>query len=243
MTFTLIVHVAAAPTLPAVSATVPPPAVAATFPLPHVVLALGAAAIVTPLGSASETATPVSAIAPLAVLAIEIVSTDVLPGLIVDGAKAFVSVTFGAATASVALAGAALVAPCVLVTVLGGIVFVHVPGVVPVTLTVTVQLAPAATLPAPSANCEVPGNVVTVPDPHVVDAFGDAAMTTPLGSVSLKARPVSATEPVAVLETVTVTVELPFTATDEGVKLLAIVTPGALLTTSVADAGAPLLEP
>jgi len=46
------------------------------------------------------------------------VSVETLPTKIDDGLNAFVNVTFGAATVSVAVAGAVLVAPCALVMAL-----------------------------------------------------------------------------------------------------------------------------
>ena len=242
VTLTVIVHVAPAPTLPPVKATLVPPDGAVTVPLPQVVEP-GVRPIVTPVGSVSWSARPVSAIAPLAVLATVSVSVETLPTKIDDGLNAFVNVTFGAATVSVAVAGAVLVAPCALVMALAGIVLTSPPGVVPVTVTLTVQVAPAATLPPESAIVVAPGPAVTEPAPHVVDALGVPATAMPDGSASETPRLVSGAAPVAVLAIVSCSTDVPPSVMDAGVKLFVKVTGGALLTTSVAVAGLPFVAP
>jgi len=77
---------------------------------------------------------------------------------------------------SVAVAGVALVEPCAVVTPPAGIVLTCGPTVVPVTETLTVQLAPAPTAPPASAKLDAPAAAVTLP-PHVVDAFGVAEIS------------------------------------------------------------------
>ena len=243
VTFTVIVQVADAPTLPPLSATLEPPAVAETLPLPHVVEAFGVAAMATFAGRASASAMPRSATAPLAVLATVIVSVETPVGAIVAGLKALLSVTFGTETVSVAVAGVLLVAPCALVTAFAGIVLTWLPDATPLTVTLTVQVAPAATAPPVSATLVAPEAAVTEPLPHVVEAFGVAATSTPLGNASVTARLVSAAAPVAVLAIVICRTEVPSSEIAAGVKALVSVTGGASCTTSVAVAGAAFVAP
>jgi len=75
-----------------------------------------------------------------------------------------------------------LVAPCALVTAFAGIVLTWLPDATPLTVTLTVQVAPAATAPPVSATLVAPEAAVTEPLPHVVEAFGVAATSTPLGN-------------------------------------------------------------
>ena len=236
VTFTAIV-------LPPVKATLPPPAGAVTAPLPHVVEAAGAVAIVTPDGSVSVSDIAVSAIAPLAVLATEIVRREIPDGAIVEGANALLSVTPGASTVSVAVAGVVLVAPCALDTALDGIVFTCAPAVVPVTRTLTVHVASAATAPALSPMLLAPACASTMPDPHVVDAPGVAATSTPAGSASVTASDVSAADPALVFAIEIVRTEAPSSAMDDGANALVSVTGGAARTVSVAVAGFALVAP
>jgi hypothetical protein len=93
---------------------------------------------------------------------------------------------------------------------------------VPVTLTVIVQDALAATEPPLSATLPLPATAVTVPAPQVVAALGVAAIDTPLGSVSVKAMPLSATAPEAVFGIVIVSVEVPPAVIDVGENAFAI---------------------
>jgi hypothetical protein len=121
VTATLTVQVAPAASVPPLSPSVLPAAVAATTP-PQLVVVAGVAATTTLAGNVSENVTLVSAIAPTAVFASVTVNVDVPPIAIGLGENAFVTVMLGAATVSVAVAGVALVAPCVVTSVLAGIV-------------------------------------------------------------------------------------------------------------------------
>ncbi len=141
---------------------------------------------------------------------------------------------------STADAAAALLAPCVVVTLPIPMVFVYVPTVDDVTFTVTVQVAPAPTAP-PLRLSVVPAND-TVPGEQVVAAFGAAAKVTFAGSVSESDRPLSATLPVAVLATVMVSADVAPVTMAAGVNVLLNVTLGAA-TVSVAVASAPLVAP
>ena len=86
----------------------------------------------------------------------------------------------------------------------------------PVTLTVTVHVAPAASVPLASATLVPPASAVTVPAAHVVAAFGVVAIVTPEGSVSVSATPESATAPAAVLGMVIVSTDVPPAEIDAG---------------------------
>jgi hypothetical protein len=79
---------------------------------------------------------------------------------------------------------------------------------VPVTLTVIVHEALTASEPPLKATLLPPAVAVTVP-PHVVAALGVAAIVTPVGNVSVRPIPPSATAPEAVLGIVIVSVEVP----------------------------------
>jgi len=65
------------------------------------------------------------------------------------------------------------------------------PAVVPCTLTDTVQLAPAARVPADRLTLPEPPTAVAVP-PQALLRFGVEATTRPAGKLSLKAMPLSA---------------------------------------------------
>jgi len=76
---------------------------------------------------------------------------------------------------------------------------VYVAATVPVTSTLIVHVALAAIVPPPSATLDPPAVAVAAPAGQVVEAYGVEATVTPAGSVSVKATPVSATAPGAVL--------------------------------------------
>lgn len=232
----MIVQLAFAPTLPPLSITLVAPGAAAIVPPPHVVVAPGDAATEIPIGRLSVSDIPLSATEPVAVFGIVMVRTELLPAVIDVGEKALLIAT-GGATSRSAVAGAVLDAPCVDVTAFAGIVFVYVPGVEAVTDTVMVQFKPAARPPPVSATLDPPLVAVAVPEPQVVAAFGVAATTTPVGNVSVNARPESAVAPVAVFLTVTVKVEVPFGAMLVGEKALVTVTAGAAVKVTVPLAG------
>ncbi len=241
VTAIVIVQVAPAARPPPVSPTVDPPAAPVTVPPAQVVVAFGVAAIVMPGGNASETATAVRLEAPTPVLAIAIVSVEMPFAAIVGGENVLLNVTAVALpTVSVAVPGLVLVAPCVLVMLLAGMVLTSLPTVLDVTLTVIVQDAFAPIAPAASAMLPLPAVAVNVP-PQVVVALGVAAIVRFAGNVSVRPTPVSATEPAAVLAIPIVIVETPPGTIEVGEKLLVIVTGGA--TVKVAVAGAVLVEP
>jgi len=151
----------------------------------------------------------------------------------IAGVKALLNVTSGALTVSVADAGSEFVAPCVLDTEFAGTVFTCEPGSTPSTVTETVQLAAAPTLPLTSAKVVAPAVAVTVParTSWTRSARRDLHAA---GSASLTARFVSATRGRRVP---IVSVKRTFAdTTDEGAKAFASVTGGAAVTISVASA-------
>ena len=234
-------QVAPAPTLPPVSETLVPPGAAVTVPTPQVVAALGDAATVTLAGRVSVTDSALSAIAPGPVFATEIVRRVIPSGAIVCGANVLLSVTLCVSTVSVAAAAFVFVVPCALVTEPTGMTFTCVPVVLPVTCTLTVHVAAAPRFPPLKTIVDPPGLAATAP-PHVVVAFGAAATSTPLGSVSVTPSAVSATAPSCVFAIEMVSSEVPSIAMDAGENALLSVTPGAIAV-SVAVAGTVLVAP
>ena len=95
----------------------------------------------------------------------------------------------GSTTVKVAVA-AEPVMPWASVTV--PVVLVLTPTAVPVTLTVKMQLAPGASVPALKLILFVPAVAVTLPVPQGMNPLG-VEITSPAGSVSVKARPVKVT--------------------------------------------------
>ena len=93
----------------------------------------------------------------------------------------------------------------------------YIPAVELVTSTVTVQLAPAPTVPALRVMVLPAGVAVRVP-PQVVEAPFGVATVTPVGRLSVKASPVTAIG-LAVLSMVSVSVVVAPSAMGLGAKL------------------------
>src|SRR5438105_1773820 len=151
----------------------------------------------------------------------------VLPNATVGDANDLVIVG-GAATVTVAVFDAAPAPDSV--ALIGPVVLFLIPVVVPVTVTVIVQLAPAANVPP--VNVRVSPPVMTRLPPHgVVVPLG---AVNPAGSVSVKATPVSA----AVLGFVSRKLRLraPDRATVGAANDLAIVGGATTVTVAVLDA-------
>lgn len=110
------------------------------------------------------------------------------------------------------------------------------PLVVPFTLTESVHETPAAIVPPVRLTNELPPVVENVP-PQLSTAFGVLATTTPAGRESLKATAVSATVEFG-LAMVKVSVEVPFTGTLAGAKLLLMT--GGATTVMLAEAVRPV---
>lgn len=217
VTFTLSVQVLpGAALVPPVSETLPP--LAAGVP-PQVFVRFGVAATAKPAGKASLKATPVRAVVLPAGLAIVKVSVVVPLSGTVGAPKALLIV--GSANAvRVAVLLAVPVPPLVEVT--APVVLGKLPGAVAVTFTLTAQLALTATAPPVSETLPEPAVAVGVPA-QVFVRPGVAAITRPVGNVSLKATPVRA----AALDTgfviVKVSVVVPFTPIEGAPKALLIV--------------------
>src|ERR1700677_4563769 len=166
------------------------------------------------------------------------------PGLTVEelGTDVFATTSVGCPIVMFETAGAAFVAPCVSPIEPALIVFVYVPGTVPVTLTVIVHVPLIAIAPPARVTVEPPAVAVAVP-PQVVAAFGVAATVTFAGSVSVTPTAVSGTVVVAVFSNVIVRTEVPPGAITIGENAFVIPTPETLPTLSSAVAGAALVAP
>src|SRR5579859_1824104 len=95
------------------------------------------------------------------------------------------------------------------------------PEAVPVTFTTTVQEVFTAILPPVRLMLVDPATAVAVP-PQVLDSPFGVATTSPMGSVSVKATPASASVLAAGLVMVKVSVVVPFSGMVVGLKALAI---------------------
>jgi hypothetical protein len=201
------------------------PGTAVTVAPAQVVVGAGAAATVTFAGRLSVNAPPVRGAANR--LLIRTVSVEAAPAAIDAGAKDFARVAPDV-TVRFAAAAAALRSPWSSVSALARILFVTVPIVDEVTLTLNAQepsVDPtgAGTVAPDSEKDEAPAIAVTVPGAQVVDAFGGLATVTPAGKLSVKAAFVSA--PALPLVIVTVNVEVVPVGIDAGAKALATAAP------------------
>jgi hypothetical protein len=160
------------------------------------------------------------------------------------GAKLCARVIAGAGvTASAAAAGAELETFCASVTAPAALVSMCEPVTTLVTVTVTVQVAPAASVPALRANVFAWVAAVTAPVPQVVAASGTAATSTPAGNASVNASDVNAIAPGDALAIVTVRIDVPPLTIDAGAKAFASVSFRVPVTVSVALAVPALFAP
>ncbi len=198
---------------------VPVPAVAVTVGAPpHAFTTFGTAAITTPAGSTSLNVRPVRAIDPFGLVMVK-VSVEAWPTPIVAGPNAFVSAGTGRTVRPELVTPLAMPARPVM---LAAVLLYGPPITLEVTSTVMTHEACAAASDAPAtAMLPDPAAAVTapVPDGHVVVMFGTAATTTFAGSVSVKLMPVWAGLP-ALLVSVKVSVDVPFTSIAVGAKAL-----------------------
>jgi len=166
------------------------------------------------------------------------------PGLTVEalGTEVFATTRVGCPIVIFDTACAPLVAPCVSLIELAGIMFVYVPGNVPVTLTVIVQVAFIAIEPPVRVTVVPPAVAAAVP-PQVVAAFGVAAIFTLAGNVSVREMALSGTVVVAVFSNVIVRTDVPPGAITLGENAFVMPTPETLPTLRSAVAGAALLAP
>ena len=190
VTFTVKVQDAPCATVPPERLITPVPAVAVTVPL-QVLTTPGVAAttsVPVVFGSVSLKATPVRSPAAVVFGLLMVKVTVVVPfsGMLA-APKALLMV--GAATTVMVALEVLPVPPSVEVTCT---LLLFTPAVVPVTLTVTVQDAPAARMPPESVTELEPAAAVAVPL-QVLLRFGVEATTRPAGRLSVKATPFSVT--------------------------------------------------
>ncbi len=211
-TFTETVQEALPARVPADKLMLPDPATAVAVP-PHVLFRPDGVATTRPAGKLSVKAIPFSVTAVLGFWIVKV--SDVVPfngmlaapnALVIDG---------GAAT--VKLAEAVLPVPP-LVEVTFPVVLVNCPDAAPVTVTLNWHW-PFTAMVAPVKAIPVGAVVVSVPPQTVAEAF---ATVNPVGSVSVKATPVSGSTFAAGLVMVNVSEVVAFNAIVEGLKTLAI---------------------
>ena len=202
-----------------------PPAVAEMVPPPQEPESpLLGEATVNPEGRVSVKPTPVRDVALFGFVNVKLRLVLALSAMV--EAPKDLPIVGGATTVRVALPAVA-VPPLVEV----GVTLLTIdPAEVPFMLTVTEQLAPAATVLLVKLTFVV---ALAVPE-HVLVRFDGDATAKPLGRVSVNATPVKV-RLVFVLESVMVIVVVPFSAMLDGENDLASV--GGLITVSVADAG------
>ena len=211
-TFTETVQLALAASVPLERLMLPDPATAVAVPPQVLFKALGVATT-NPAGKLSVNAIPLSATPVFGLLIVNV--REVVPfsgmlaapnALVIDGG-----------VATVKLAVAVLPVPP-LVEVTFPVVLVNCPDAAPVTVTLnwhwlfTAMVAPVKAIPVGAV-------VVSVPPQTVTEAF---ATVNPVGSVSVKATPVSGSTLAAGLVIVKVNEVVAFNAIVEGLKTLAI---------------------
>src|SRR6266849_2505829 len=185
--------------------TLPEPAVAVMVPPPQLPVRPFGVATTRPAGSVSVNAIPVSEMVLIAgFVMVKLKLVEPFNG-IVAAPKDLVMV---GGLATVTLADAVLPVPP-FVEVTFPVVLFFTPEVVPVTLTVSVQVLLTAIVPPVSDTLPEPATAVAAPPQVLVKPFG-VATTNPAGSVSVKATPVSATVLAAGLVMVKVSEVVPF---------------------------------
>lgn len=215
VTFRLIVHEALAANEPPVRLIEPDPAAAVTVPLQVVVSPFGVATC-KPAGSVSLKAIPVSAIDAFGFEMLKVSEVEVFSRMLA-APKAFVIV---GGVATVKLAVAVLPVPP-FVELTAPLVLVYWPDAVPVTFTTRVQFVLTAMVPPVREMLVEPATAVAVP-PQVFERPFGVETTSPVGSVSVNATPVSATVFAAGFVMVKVSVVVPFSGIVVGLKALAI---------------------
>jgi len=207
------------------------PAVAVVVPPQFVVSPFGVATT-RPAGKVSVKPIPVSEMFPAGLPMVKLSEVDPFSGML-DASNDLVMV---GGDATLRFAEAVLpVPPLVEVTVL--VVLVYWPDVIPVTFTITVQLELMATLPPERLMLVPPAVAEAVPAQLLVNPFG-VVTTSPVGNVSVKATPASATELAAGLVIVKVKDVVPFRAMAVAPNALAI--DGGATTATLAEAVLPV---
>jgi hypothetical protein len=227
-TFKLMVQEAFAASVAPVRLIEPDPAAAVTVPVQVVTSPFGVATC-RPAGKVSLNAMPVSARLELGLLSVNVTEVVAFSRML-EAPKALVIV---GGVATVKLAEAVLPVPP-LVDVTLPVVLVYWPAAAPVTVTANWHW-PFAAMIAPVNAIPVGEVVVSVPPQTVADAL---ATVRPVGSVSAKATPVSATAFAAGFVIVKVSEVVAFKAMLLGLKALAI--DGGATTLIEAEAVPPL---
>src|SRR5882724_6008341 len=232
VTFTDNVHEALTANVPPDRLTDPEPATAVAVP-PQVLDSPFGVATTKPAGRVSVKATPVNAmVLATGFVMVKVRLVEPFNG-IVAAPKALVIV---GGVATVMLADAVFPVPP-LVEVTFPVVLFFTPEVVPVTLTVSVQLLLTAMVPPASETLPEPATAVAAPPQVLVKPLG-VATTNPAGSVSVNATPVSATAFAPGLVMVKVSEVVPFSGRFAAPKALAI--DGGATTLMLADAVPPV---
>jgi hypothetical protein len=162
------------------------PCVAVMVPAPHEPVSPFGVETTRPAGRVSLKATPLSATVVLLFWMVKLSEVEPFSGML--AAPKALMITGGPTTVTEAF-DVLPVPPSVEVTCT---LLFFTPAVVPVTSTVTVQLALAARVPAESVTEPEPAVAVAVP-PQVLLRFGVAATTRPAGRLSVNAIPFSVT--------------------------------------------------
>jgi hypothetical protein len=223
-TLTTTVQLPLAAIVPALRVIEPEPAVAVTVPL-QVLLSPFGVATTRPAGRLSVKATPLSATLVFGLVMVKV--SDVVPFSGMVAAPNALAIDGGVTT--VKLAEAVLPVPP-LVEVTLPVVLVYCPEAAPVTVTLnwhwpfTAMVAPVKAIPVGAVVVSVPPQTVEVP----------FATVRPVGSVSVKATPVSGSTFAAGFVIVKVSDVVAFTAIVEGLNTLAIDGGASTLTLAVA---------
>src|SRR6185312_2805930 len=228
VTFKLMVHEAFAARVPAVRLIEPDPAAAVVVPVQVVANPLGLATC-SPAGNVSLKAMPVRARAVFGLLMLK-VSEVFAPTRMLAAPNALV---IDGGVATVKLAEAVFPVPP-LVEVTFPVVLVNCPEAAPVTVTLNWHWLFAAIV-APESAIPVGAVVVKVPPQTVAEAL---ATVSPVGSVSVKATPVSGSTFAAGLVIVNVSEVVAFRTMLLGLKTLAI--DGGASTLMLAEAVPPV---
>jgi hypothetical protein len=233
VTFTTTVQELFTGMLPPVRLMLVPPAVADAVP-PQVLVSPFGVATTNPEGSVSLNAMPAAGSGLAAGLVIVKVSVLVPFNGIELGLNAL-AIEGGPST--LRLADAVLPVPP-LVEDTAPEVFVNAPAVVPVTFTTTVQELLTAMLPPVRLMLVPPEVADAVPPQVLVSPFG-VETTSPVGSMSLKATPLSGTVFAVGLVIVKVSVLVPFSGIELGLNDLAMLGGATIVTLAVPAAPVP----
>jgi hypothetical protein len=216
VTFTETTQEELAATVAAVSETLPDPAAAVTTPPQELANPFGVATTI-PAGSASVNATPVRpTVFATGFVIVNVNEVDALNEMLAAPNTFAIE---GAATTATLADAVPPVPPCVEVT--APVVLFCAPAAIPVTFTVKLQDALAASVPLDKLTLAEPATPAAVPPQLFVNPFG-VVTTSPAGNVSVNAIPVSDAEAFGLLRLIVNDV-LPFSAIVAAPNTFAIV--------------------